>query len=472
MDFEGFKTIHQLIKATIKDTEFDGQSYYVGGCVRDAILNRPIKDIDISVQIPNGGIRLAEFLCKKLDIYKEGSNPIVFPQFGTAKFNLKGIFSQLGDVEIETVQTRKEAYRDKDSRKPETCFGSVQEDANRRDLTINAIYLNITNGTMFDMTGKSDNDIRKHILRTPIDAKESFEDDALRILRVIRFASTLGWGIEPKTWAGMCIKAYRLKTISKERINDEFNKIITSEHAADGIRRLYLCGALKYIIPELIELKNLEQGSRHGEDAFDHSLTVMSKMQPTVESRLAGLLHDIGKPSTRSRSFTGRISFINHETVGAKLTEKILTDLKYPKNTIKRVQNAVANHMRFKQTTLPTNKALRKFANEIGNEDDLNLTLELIEADNTSHALKFCKIGQVDKIKKRLEAIIEQSDLDDLKLKLPINGKDIMKAFNLKKGPKIGNALRLLTEYMYISPKMTKDEALKIVQRAIEKGDI
>ena len=420
--------------------------------------------------MPNGGIRLAEFITKKLGIYEQGTNPVVFPQFGTAKFRLKDALPQLGNIEIETVQTRKEAYRDKESRKPEVCFGTIQEDALRRDLTINAVYLNVTTGETLDITGTSSNDLRNHILRTPNDPRISFEDDALRILRVIRFASTLGWGIEARTWGGMCVNAYRLETISKERITEEFNKIITSENAADGIRRLYLCGALKHIIPEFEALKGLNQGKHHIEDAFDHSLTVMSKMKPQVVNRLAGLLHDIGKTVTKSYGFSCQIHFNNHEKVGAEMVKDILEYLKYPKDIIKKVSLATANHMRFKQSTIPSNSSLRKFANEMKTDEDLDLCLELIEADNTSHAPKSCKVGQVNKIRARLEKMAEQEST--LKVTLPLNGKDIMEILGLKKGPQVGAALRLLTEYYYISPKMTKEDAINVLKYAMDKGKL
>lgn len=469
MTFQEFKTIHEFLSSQIKGSEFEDCSFYVGGCVRDVILDRPIKDIDICVAKPNGGIEFAEFLTKKLGIYEEGKNPIIFPQFGTAKFRLKSALPNFGTVEIECVQTRKEAYRDSESRKPETCFGTIKEDALRRDLTINAFYCKISDAITYDVTTLGNEDIVNKKLRTPSDPDIAFKDDALRILRVIRFSATLGWGIESKTWLGMCKNAHRLVTISKERIQEEFNKIITAPYASEGIRKLYWCGAMKYFIPEFELLKGLTQGKFHNEDAFDHSLTVMEKMQPNVINRLAGLFHDIAKPSTKTHGYTGIVHFTRHETEGALLLEDILGDLKYSSATIKAVVSAVKNHMRFKQTTVPSTHAIRKFANEVP-ENYIDLCLELIDADNNSHAPKYCLPNQVDKIRKRLEKLSETETT--LKVKLPIDGKDIMHTFNIKKGPRIGAALRLLTEYYYISPKMSKEEALKVIERAIAKNEI
>lgn len=468
MNKEQFKTICELIKEHIKDTEWADKVFYVGGCIRDCMLQRPIKDIDICVSKPNGGIEFAEYLTKKLGIYKEGTNPVIFPQFGTAKFTLKSALPQLGDIEIETVQTRKEAYRDDKGRKPEVCFGTLKEDALRRDLTINALYGKAIDWFIHDISGLGHEDLKNHILRTPQDADIAFKDDALRILRVIRFSCTLGWGIERKTWIGMCKNVQRLSMISKERIQQEFNAIITSEHAAEGIRKLYWCGALKYIVPELIRLVGLNQGKHHCDDAFDHTLAVLSKVEPKVENRLAALLHDIGKYGKWNADLFGNVHFPNHEDTSMLMTMDILEDLKYPNATIAKVKHAVANHMRFKQSKNPSNHAIRKFVNEIG--DDLDLTLDLIEADNMSHAPKSCIKGQVALIRKRIEALKEKEDT--IKVHLPVNGKDIMKEFNLPKGPTIGAALKLLTEYAYIKPKMTKGEAMQIVKEALEKETI
>lgn len=472
MNFEDFKKIHAFLTSQLKGSPYEGITYYVGGCMRDMMLQREINDIDICVACPNGGIELAKYLTKKLNVYEEKTNPVIFEEFGTAKFRFKGALPEYGNIEFETVQTRKEAYRDSESRKPETCFGTLTEDALRRDLTINSLYFNITQGVCLDMLPNTpcEGDLLKHKLRAANDPNISFSDDALRILRVIRFAAVLGWGIEPKTWVGMCCNVHRLSTISKERIHEELNKIIVSSHADEGIRKLYYCGALKYIFPEMEKLKGMTQGRCHNQDAFEHSLSVMMKMPAKIDYRLAGLLHDIGKSTTRSFGYTGLVHFNRHENVGEDMVKELLTALKYPNSIVKIVAKAVRNHMRFKQQqTSPSKSSVRKFINEMTNDEELDLCLELIDADNKSHAPKHCKPEQVNNIRKIIKKLEED---DSAKVYLPINGKDIMEIFKLKKGPKVGSAIRLLTEFYYIRPKMTKEEAIQVIQRAIDKGEL
>lgn len=469
--FEEFKTIHQLLASHIRESEFANNVFYVGGCVRDMILNNPIKGIDICVQMPNGGIRLAEFLTKKLGIYQLGSNPISYPQFGTSCFRIRSAIPQLGDVVINLVQSSKFPYKGNESKKLEERFGTIQEDALTRDLTINALYMNMCNGETLAVLDTSGDDLRNRLIRAVSKPYTLFETNPLCILRAIRVASEIGGGIEAHTWGGMCANVYKLDSIpNKMFIRDEFNKMLVSDGASDGIRRLYLSGAMNQLIPEFEGLKGMKQGKEHIEDAFDHSLTVMSKMQPIVVNRLSGLLHDIGKITTRTFGFNADIHFYNHENEGAKTAEMILDWLGYDNETIRQVSLAISNHMRFKASSVPSNQTLRKFSSNMTSEDDFNLCLELIDADNTSHAPKYCKVGQVNKIKKRLQTIAEREAMSNVKL--PINGKEIMEVLGIKKGPKVGAAIRLLEEYQMISPKMTKEEAIKILKRSVEKGDL
>ena len=469
--FEEFKAIHQLLASHIKDSEFANKVFYVGGCVRDMILNNPIKGIDICVQMPNGGIRLAEFLTKKLDIYHLGSNPISYPQFGIACFRIRNAIPQLGDVVISLAQSSKLPYKGNESKKLEERFGTIQEDALIRDLTINTAYMNMCNGETLAILDTTGDDLRNRTLRAVSTPSIMYKNDPLRILRTIRIASEIGGGIEAHTWGGMCANAYLIESISNKLfIRDEFDKILVSNGASDGIRRLYLCGAMNTLIPEFEGLHGLKQGKEHVEDAFDHSLSVMSKMQPIVVNRLSGLLHDIGKATTRSFGYGGAVHFYNHEIEGAKTAEMMLTWLGYDKETIRQVSLAISHHMRFKNSSIPSNQSLRKFSNEMTSDEDLDLCLELIDADNTSHATKYCKVGQVDRIKKRLQKIADKEASSNISL--PLNGKEIMEILGIKKGPKVGAAIRLLEEYYSISPKMTKEDAIQVLKYGIDKNKL
>ena len=458
MNKSKFIAIHEILKEAIKGSEFADCSFYVGGSVRDVILKRNIRNIDIVVSKPNGGVAFADFITKKLKIYKEGTNPfIINKQSGKVKFRLFDACPELGNVEITVSQTLRN----------DTCFGSLTEDAKCRDLTINALYCKIVTQTVFDLTHYGGDDLDNKVLRTPSNANDLLKEDPLKIIRIIRFASELGWNIQLDTWLGICKNVHRLSSINKDCLREEFNKLIVAPNAAEGIRKLYWCGALRYIIPELEELKELKQDKKHFEDAFDHTLTVLSKIKPTVRHRLAALFHDIGKATTRSKGLWGDYHFGGHEKESVFITEEILQELKYSKEDILAVCLAIKNHTRFSLTKNASNRLVRKFLDEVNNEEDIELCLDLIEANNTSKHPTYCIVGQTTDIKKKI-ALMEKKE-NELRQKLPVDGKDIMKAFNLPKGKTIGAAIKLLTEHISINPKMTKVEAINIVKDALEK---
>ena len=205
-------------------SSFENHVFICGGFVRDKIMGITPKDVDLCVDIELGGIAFAEYVCKKTNCYKADSNPVVFPKFQTAKFNLR-TFSDISDIDIECVQTRIEKYNKEDGRKPEVKFGTLYDDSIRRDLTINALYIDLTTLKVIDPCGKGLDDIKSKTLRTPTSSDTIFSDDPLRMLRVIRFASKLNWGIEKNTWFGIVKNAYKINDISQERITDELGKI-------------------------------------------------------------------------------------------------------------------------------------------------------------------------------------------------------------------------------------------------------
>jgi poly(A) polymerase len=212
MKKELYISITERLRELIRGTEFEGHVLSVGGCVRDDIMGLEIKDIDLAVTLPDGGIQLAEWLERN---GHTSGHVVTYPTYHTAMFRLK----DFPDEELEAVQTRKEKYNDHSSRNPVTAFGSIEEDCMRRDLTINALYRDISTGEIIDITSHGTDDIRHHIIRTPTDPDLTYDDDPLRILRCIRFASRYGWTIEPDTWAGMLRNVQRLDIISRERIH-------------------------------------------------------------------------------------------------------------------------------------------------------------------------------------------------------------------------------------------------------------
>mgnify|MGYP002521194354 FL=1 len=216
MTHELYIQICDYLQDTIEGTQFENTVFVCGGAVRDEIIGHPIKDIDLCVELENGGIDFANWL------YKRGLlafPPVVYPTYGTAMFQL----AEFPDVELEVVQTRKEQYKDKNSRNPEVVFGSLKDDCFRRDLTINSIYYDISRNVYIDLTDKGYHDIENHIIRTTSEPDVIFDQDALRILRVCRFSSRYGWEIEENTFESMKGNADRLSIITKERIQDEFS---------------------------------------------------------------------------------------------------------------------------------------------------------------------------------------------------------------------------------------------------------
>ena len=223
MTHELYIQICNYLQDIIEGTEFENHLFSVGGCVRDEFLSHEIKDIDLCVDLPDGGIDFANWLYEKGLLTHE---PVVYPTYGTAMFCLK----EFPDVELEAVQTRKEQYKDRNSRNPEVVFGSIEEDCKRRDLTINSLYYDISRNVYLDLTGNGYHDISDHIIRTAGDPDIVFTDDGLRILRTIRFSSRYNWDIDPNTYEGMKRNVDRLSIITKERIQDEFNKMLVCDN--------------------------------------------------------------------------------------------------------------------------------------------------------------------------------------------------------------------------------------------------
>lgn len=280
MNTQVYNDIKTYIRSIIKGTEFENNVFAVGGCCRDIILGRSIKDMDLVVSLENGGIKFAEWL--EANNYTEGT-VVTYPRFGTAMFKLK----KFPDEDLEVVQTRTEVYSS-DSRKPDTAYGSLKQDCLRRDLTINAIYDDISNDKMLDICGTSFEDIRNEIIRTPCDPDQTYIDDPLRILRCVRFSNRLGWEIEANTAVSMVKNINRLSVISKERIQDEFCKIIKDD--PEGFIMLVNCKAYKYIFPNFKpDYGFLEGIKKVGKFSMPIKLAFFGYFNPDMESDMRTL---------------------------------------------------------------------------------------------------------------------------------------------------------------------------------------
>lgn len=456
----------------LKGTPYEGKVMLAGGAVRDQILGKPVKDIDVVIPMPEGGIAFATWITRRVGAFRDGANPVIFPRFGTAKFNLRGVVHNgvdLSDVDIESVMTRGETY-EKNSRKPEVIFADLKEDAFRRDLTVNSLFKNLSTGEILDLTGKGLSDIQAGIVRTPMDPDSTFKDDPLRMLRAIRFAVKYNWKMPISMVKALRKNADMLQTISKERVREELDKMLMTDAPDKAIKLLVFTGLNKHVLPELNKCVGVTQNAYHDDDVFNHIMKVLKNTEPDITARLASLFHDIGKPQTKSEDETG-VHFYRHEDVGAEIVNDAMRRLKYPLDQINSVAKIVKEHMRLKPAgsdgTGISDKAVRKFMSDLG--DDLDAALKTMHADNVSHSAHASMPNQIEFIKHRMDALRSSMALSANKPTLPINGNDIMRSLGIKPGPIIKNLLMAVEDAWFTNPALTPDEALVIVQKEYEK---
>jgi poly(A) polymerase len=407
-------------------------AYAVGGVVRDMFLNRKSKDIDIVVV--GSGIAFAQAVAKAISPHIEVS---VFKNFGTARFRYE-------NMEVEFVGARKESYR-ADSRKPAVEDGTLEDDLSRRDFTVNALAIPLNGpekGQVIDCFGGLQ-DMNDKLIRTPLDPDVTFSDDPLRMMRAVRFASQLGFSIVPETFEAIRRNAARLEIISKERIVDEFNKILLSPQPSWGINLLKDAGLLPYFLPELLNLQGVEVINGRGhKDNYLHTLEVVDKIA-RVSNKLwlvwAALLHDIAKPVTKRYDEKIGWTFHSHEFVGSKMVGKIFNRLKMPANEkLKYVQKLVLLHLRpiALVEDIITDSAVRRLLFDAG--DDIDDLMLLCEADVTSKNPEKVKrfMGNFAKVRKKLEDIEEKDRLRNWQP--PVDGTEIMEAFGIGPSREVG----------------------------------
>ena len=459
------KAAEDYLSKMVKRSPFKGKVYIAGGYVRDVVRGANPKDIDLVVAMPEGGIKFAEWLTKKIGAYKRGSNPVVYPKFGTAKFMMKGVThngQDLSGLDIEAVMTRKEQYRLGD-RKPDVSPGTLKQDVERRDFTVNSLLKDLTTGEIKDLTGQGKADIKKGIIRTPLDPDVIFSEDPLRMLRAIRFTVKYGWDLPFFMIKSIKRNARKINNISNERIRDEIDKMLVTKRPKQAMRLLKITGLLQHVMPEVDALAGVKQGKYHSKDVWNHSLDVLQKVPPVLTKRLGALLHDVGKKATQ-QIVDDDVHFYTHEKVGAELAGAILKRLKYPGNIIKRVTTSIEHHMRLKRSgdegEIISDKALRKIKRTIG--DHLEDLLDIMDADNKSHSSKSTQGKQIAGIKMRLK------DLEDIPVptKLPITGKDLI-AMGLKPGPKFKKLLGKVQDAVDANPNLTKQQAMGIIKKEL-----
>ena len=411
--------------------ELNVECYVIGGFVRDLFLQRKSEDIDVVVI--GSGIELAEKLSKRI----KGSKLSVFKNFGTAQIKWK-------NLEVEFVGARKESYR-ADSRKPIVEDGTLEDDQNRRDFTINALALCLNKerfGELIDpFNGISD--IKNKIIKTPLNPDVTFNDDPLRMMRCIRFSAQLQFYIEENTFEAISRVKERISIISKERIVDELNKIMASKIPSIGFELLKRSGLLELIMPDLYKLCGIEEkGGRAHKDNFLHTMQVLDSIASKSDNlwlRWAALFHDIGKPV--SKRWDNRVgwTFHNHDFVGAKMIPKIFSQMKLPQNEkMKYVQKMVALHMRPIALVEEevTDSAVRRLLFDAG--DDIEDLMLLCDADITSKNLEKVRRYQDNyRIVRNKLTEIEQKD-KIRNFQPPVSGEEIMKVFDLTPCREIG----------------------------------
>lgn len=429
------KALNHKIFPIISDSakELNQETYVVGGFVRDFLLERENKK-DIDFVTVGSGIELAQNVHSKIPVASKLS---VFKRFGTAAFRWK-------DVDLEFVGARKESYSE-DSRKPFVEDGTLDDDQKRRDFTINALAISLNQKNYGELIDPFNGiqDLENKIIRTPLEPDVTYSDDPLRMMRAIRFAAQLNFEIEENSFRSIQRNAQRIEIVSKERVMDEFQKIMMTAKPSLGLKLLDDAGLMKFILPELVALKGIEEveGQTH-KDNFYHTLEVVDNIAPNTENvwlRWAALLHDIGKAPTKRYDKRNGWTFHSHEFVGSKMAFKLFKRLKLPLNQpLKYVQKIV------KLSSRPislidenvTDSALRRLLFEAGEDfDDL---ITLCKADITTKNEK-----KQTRFKKNFvlvdEKIKEVEERDKVRnFQPPVSGEEIMETFGLEPCKEIG----------------------------------
>jgi poly(A) polymerase len=440
------------------------QTFAVGGFVRDLILKRESKDIDFVCV--GSGIELAEAVADELG----GVNVHVFKNFGTAQIQYRGL-------DLEFVGARKESYR-ADSRKPIVEDGTLEDDQKRRDFTINALAIALNNKNFGELLDPFDGigDIKRKLIRTPLDPAITFSDDPLRMMRAVRFASQLNFDIDADAFASLTAQAERLKIVSMERIIDELNKVIMSVVPSYGFKLLFHSGLLKQFFPELVALHGVEYvDNKAHKDNFFHTLQVLdnvAKVSDNLWLRWAAILHDIAKPATKRFDKVHGWTFHGHEEKGARMIPNLFRRLKLPMDErMIFVQKLVRLHLRpIPLSKDVTDSAVRRLLFDAG--DAVESLMILCRADVTSKNNE--KVSRIlknfDLVERKMREVEEKDHVRNFQP--PVSGDEIIRMFNLPPGKIIGDLKERIKEAILEGEiANNRDEALALLRRvADEKG--
>ncbi|MBM4167893.1 MAG: HD domain-containing protein [Ignavibacteria bacterium] len=412
--------------------------YVVGGYVRDLLMGRTVKDIDLVVI--GRGVEFARLVARELD----RTNLVVFEKFGTAALHLER-------CKLEFVGARKESYN-KASRKPVVEGGTLEDDLARRDFTVNALAASINAGSWGSLVDPFGGvaDLHRRILRTPLDPRATFDDDPLRMMRAMRFAAQLNFEIEPAVLDASRDMKERLSIVSQERITDELLKLLSSSKPSIGLRLMQSTGVMGFVFPEVADLSGVEQREEyHHKDVFFHTLQVLDNVSDLSENlwlRMAALLHDIAKPKTKAFEPGTGWMFHGHEEAGARMVRPIFRRMKFPLDHLSYVEKLVRLHLRPMALVdeMVTDSAVRRLLFEAGEDvDDLML---LCRADITSKNPRL--VSQVranyDRVVEKMEEVEEKDRIRNWQP--PLRGDEIMKICGIEPGPTVGRLKQAITD--------------------------
>ncbi len=437
----------EILRRATRSTAYEGRLYLVGGAVRDKLLkseHHPSEDIDIVLE--GDAAKLASFL------WRSGiadHSPVTYPRFGTAMISVQG-------KQVEFVGARKESYS-RESRKPDTQPGTLLDDVARRDFTINTLLENLHTGEVKDLTGLAVQDIQDGLIRTPLDPRVTFEDDPLRMLRAVRFATRFGFAIHPDAYAALSEMAPRLSIISGERIREEFTKIVMSPNATSGLETLRETTLLDQFAPELVAMHGVTQNVYHIHDVWTHSLKTLESISPEwgITLRLSALLHDVGKVETRSVDERGNVHFYQHQNVGAHIARSLMRRLRFSNSQIDEVAFFISMHLRVGEYDNQwTDAAVRRLIRDAG--PHLEDAIRLTQADKSAANTAMPSVD-LDALQEHIKRVHE--GLAGRRLASPLSGREIMDLLGAVPGPHVGEAKAFLEQEVIEGSLAPEDKA-------------